>query len=85
MRLHAGLPKMFLAEAVNIAAHLINQGPSTPFKYKRSTFLPLQTSSKSKKCYFVGYGDSEFGYLLWDDQNWKIVRSKDVIFNEAIL
>ena len=25
--------------------------------------------AKSKKCYFVSYGDSEFGYCLWDDQN----------------
>ena len=41
--------------------------------------------AKSKKCYFVGYGDSELGYRLWDDQNLKIVRSKDVVFNEAIL
>ena len=25
--------------------------------------------AKSKKFFFVGYGDSEFGYHLWDDQN----------------
>ena len=41
--------------------------------------------AKSKKSFFVGYGDFEFGYRLWGDQNWKIIRSKDVIFNEAIL
>ena len=41
--------------------------------------------SKSKLSYFVGYGDSELGYHLWDDQNQKIVRSKDVVFNKAIL
>ena len=41
--------------------------------------------AKSKKSYFVGYGDFEFGYRLWDDQNQKIIRSKDVIFNEATL
>ena len=41
--------------------------------------------AKPKKYYFVGYGDSEFGYRLWDDQNWKIARSKDLVFNEAIL
>ena len=41
--------------------------------------------AKSKKCFFVGYGDIEFGYHLWDDQNRKIIRSKDVVFNEAIL
>ena len=41
--------------------------------------------AKSKKCFFVGYGDSKFGYRLWDDQNQRIIRSKDVIFNKAIL
>ena len=41
--------------------------------------------AKSNKCFYVGYSDSEFGYLFWDDQNQKIVRSKDVVFNEAIL
>ena len=41
--------------------------------------------AKSKKCFFVGYGGSEFGYHLWDDQDWKIIGSKYVIFNERIL
>ena len=41
--------------------------------------------AKSKKCFFVGYGDSELGYRFWDDQNWKIINSKDVIFNEGFL
>ena len=26
----------------------------------------------------------EFGYHFWDEQNWKIIRSKDVIFNEQV-
>ena len=41
--------------------------------------------SKSKVCYFVGYGGAEFGYRFWDGQTKKIIRSKDVIFNESIL
>lgn len=40
--------------------------------------------AKSKHCFFVGYGDAEFGYRLWDDQNQKVIRSKDVIFNEEV-
>ena len=34
---------------------------------------------------FVGYGINEFGYRLWDFDNCKIIRSKDVIFNEKVL
>ena len=41
--------------------------------------------ARSKKCFFIGYGENEFGYRFWDDQNRQIVRSKDVIFNEDVL
>uniref|UniRef100_A0A0D2ZUC8 Retroviral polymerase SH3-like domain-containing protein n=1 Tax=Brassica oleracea var. oleracea TaxID=109376 RepID=A0A0D2ZUC8_BRAOL len=41
--------------------------------------------SKSKKCYFIGYGNAEFGYRFWDDENRKIIRSKNVVFNEEAL
>ena len=41
--------------------------------------------AKSKKYVFVGYGINEFGYRLWYFENHKIVRSKDVIFNEKVL
>ena len=34
MRLHAGLPKTFLADAVSTAAYLINRGPSVPMKFR---------------------------------------------------
>lgn len=30
MRIHAGFPNMFWADAINIAAYLINHGPSVP-------------------------------------------------------
>ena len=32
MRLHAGLPKTFWADAVSITAYLINRGPSVPME-----------------------------------------------------
>jgi hypothetical protein len=40
---------------------------------------------KSLKCTFIGYGGDEFGYRLWDDQNKKIIRTRDVIFNEKLM
>ena len=41
--------------------------------------------SKSKKCVFLGYDINEFGYRLWDFENHKIIRRRDVIFNENII
>jgi hypothetical protein len=38
--------------------------------------------AKSRKCYFVGYEDEAFGSRFWDDQNRKIIISRNVIFNE---
>ena len=40
---------------------------------------------KSKKCTFVGYGVNDFGYHLSDYENNKIIRSRDVIFNEKVM
>jgi len=38
---------------------------------------------KSKKCIFLGYGESgEMGFRLWDPEARKIIRSNDVFFNE---
>ena len=36
MRLYVGLPKTFWADAVNIAAYLINRGPSVPMEFRLS-------------------------------------------------
>jgi hypothetical protein len=41
--------------------------------------------AKSKKCTFIGYGVNDFGYRLWDYENKKIIRSRDVIFNEKVM
>ncbi|CAJ2658330.1 unnamed protein product [Trifolium pratense] len=37
---------------------------------------------KSKQCLFMGYGNEQFGYKLWDPVDKKIIRSRDVIFLE---
>ena len=41
--------------------------------------------TKSKICFFIGYGDETFGYRFWDEQNRKIIRSRNVIFNEHVM
>ena len=39
---------------------------------------------KSRKCIFLGYGESgEMGYRLWDPESKKVLCSNDVYFNEA--
>ena len=40
--------------------------------------------AKSKICFFISYGDEKFGYRFWDEQNRKIIRSRNVIFNEQV-
>ena len=35
--------------------------------------------------FFIGYGDEKFGYRFWDKQNRKIIRSRNVIFNEQVM
>ncbi|KAL5810413.1 hypothetical protein ACOSQ4_026981 [Xanthoceras sorbifolium] len=111
MRLHAGLPKMLWAEAVNTAAYLINRGPSVPLDggipeevwsgkevnishlrvFGCISYVHIDSAERSKldaksnKCVFVGYGGDEFGYRFWDYENRKIIRSRDVIFNENLM
>jgi hypothetical protein len=40
---------------------------------------------KFKKCTFIGCSVNDFGYRLWDYENNKIIRSRDVIFNEKVM
>jgi hypothetical protein len=41
--------------------------------------------AKFKKCTFIGYDVNDFGYLLWDYENKKIIRSGYFIFNEKVM
>ncbi|CAH9125759.1 unnamed protein product [Cuscuta epithymum] len=111
MRLHAGLPKMFWADAVNTAAYLINRGPSSPIGFKipeeewkgrevSLTHLKVfgcisyvkvkdadsdKLEEKAKKCIFIWYGLDDMGYRFWDNHSKKVIRSRDVTFNENAL
>jgi len=38
--------------------------------------------NKATQCIFLGYADEEFGYRLWDPEEKKVVRSRDVVFYE---
>ena len=42
----------------------------------------LKLNSKATPYIFVGYGDAEFGYKLWDLEKKKMIRSRDVIFHK---
>ena len=44
-----------------------------------------KVEAKYNKCTFIGYGVDDFGYRLWDYENHKIIRSKDVVFNEKVM
>ena len=37
---------------------------------------------KSRPCIFLGYGNDEFGYRLWDLAEKKVIRSHDIVFME---
>ena len=36
----------------------------------------------TRPCIFLGYGDDEFGYRVWDPVDKKVFRSRDIIFME---
>lgn len=50
------------------------------------TLMLIANSMRNrKKCYFIGYGDEPLSYHFLDDQSWRIIRSKNVIFNEKFI
>ena len=38
---------------------------------------------KTRPCIFLGYGDDEFGYGLWNLEEKKVIRSRDIVFMEG--
>ena len=41
--------------------------------------------AKSRKSFFIGYGTDEFGYKFWNEQDKKVIRNKNIIFNRRTL
>ena len=37
---------------------------------------------KTRPCIFLGYGDDEFGYRLWNLEEKKVIWSRDIVFME---
>ncbi|GKG14309.1 retrovirus-related pol polyprotein from transposon TNT 1-94, partial [Tanacetum coccineum] len=56
------------------------------FGCKESVHIPKDERSKldvkNKPCVFLGYGQYELGYRLYDPVKKKLVRSRDVEFDE---
>ncbi|GKB97559.1 putative RNA-directed DNA polymerase [Tanacetum coccineum] len=89
---HTGLPASFWGEALNTMIHVINLTPYVPLRFdvpdKASVHIPKDERSKldvkGKPCAFLGYGQDEFGYRLYDLVQKKLVRSRDVVFEEDL-
>ena len=47
--------------------------------------LVVNLMQSLKYVFFIGYSDEKFGYRFWDEQNRKIIRSRNVIFNEQVM
>jgi transposase InsO family protein len=56
------------------------------FGCKAYVHIPKERRSKlddkATPCIFLGYGNEEFGYRLWDPKKRRIVRCRDVVFYE---
>ena len=56
------------------------------FGYKSFVHVPKEQRSKlddkAIPHVFVRYGDEEFGFKLWDPTKKKLVRNRDVVFQE---
>ncbi|RVX02908.1 Retrovirus-related Pol polyprotein from transposon TNT 1-94 [Vitis vinifera] len=82
MRLHAGLPKTFW---VMLLACSLPDKPMTISSHGVQLPEEVWSGKESKICFFISYGDEKFGYRFWDEQNRKIIRSRNVIFNEQVM
>ena len=58
------------------------------FRCKAFMHVPKEKRSKlddkATPCIFIGYGDKEFNYMLWDSEKQKTVKIRDVVFHEPL-
>lgn len=40
---------------------------------------------KERKCTLIWYGLDDIGYRFWDNQNKRVIRSQNVVFNEIAI
>ena len=56
------------------------------FECKTFAHVPKEQRAKlddkAVPCIFLGYGDAEFGYRLWNPEHKMLIRSRDVVFHE---
>ena len=80
MALDGGIPEeMWIGKKVNYSSLIVFGCEAFAHIDKEDR---KKLDAKSQKCYLVGYGVNDLGYRLWDVDNHKIIRSRDVVFNE---
>ena len=88
------LPHRFWAEALLTIVYLCNRSPTKALegiteRYQASAYAHVpkaerrKLDSKTRKCVLLGYGTDQKGYRLYDLGWMKVIRSRDVIFDET--
>uniref|UniRef100_A0A2N9H2E5 CCHC-type domain-containing protein n=1 Tax=Fagus sylvatica TaxID=28930 RepID=A0A2N9H2E5_FAGSY len=80
LRLNAELPKIFWAEAVDMACYIINRSPRVALDEKVAE--EVWTGQEIDYSFMRIFEKGVKGYKLWDPVAQKVVISRDVVFDE---